>query len=309
MSESEQGQHHSARIVEVDGEDDGMRIDNYLLRVLKGVPRSRIYRLLRRGEVRVNSGRIRPSHRLQRGDQVRIPPIRLESREQPAGVTPQRRERLERAILFEDPRLLVIDKPAGIAVHGGSGIDLGLIEALRLMRPGRTLELVHRLDRDTSGCLMVAKRRSELRALHALLRDGAVDKRYLALLEGQFREDKWICDAPLALGRRGGERYAFVDADGKQARSEFRRMQLFRDATLVEVILHTGRTHQIRAHAAHLGHPVAGDDRYGRGNDFGAGRLCLHAHALRFERPHDGEDMHFHAPLPAALRDAMQRLR
>ncbi len=314
MSDSPEVPRSAPRLAEIAPEDAGMRIDNYLLRVLRGVPRSRVYRLLRRGEVRVNKGRARPTYRLRAGDKVRIPPVRTgppAAATGAAGVPAALRRQLEAAVLFEDARLLVIDKPAGLAVHGGSGVSLGAIEALRALRPKGSLELVHRLDRDTSGCLMVAKRRSELRALHALLREGRVDKRYLVLLTGALREEKVICDAPLSIGRRGGERHAFVDEQGKPAVTEFRRLQLFSNATFVEAILHTGRTHQIRAHAAHLGYAVAGDDRYGDGAvnaTAGLRRLFLHAHALRFTRPHNGEDFHVDAPLPAALRAVLDAL-
>lgn len=308
MSETRQSPRPAVRILSVVDDDDGMRIDNFLLRELRGVPRSRVYRLLRRGEVRVNRGRVRPAHRLRSGDQVRLPPVRMsEAPSHPAGAGRLGLD-LESTILFEDQRLIVINKPSGVAVHGGSGVSVGVIEALRSLRPAGRLELVHRLDRDTSGCLMVAKRRSELRALHALLRSNQIEKRYLALLDGRFREQKWICDAPLAIRRRGGERHAVIDVNGKPAQTEFLRLERYRHHTLVEVLLHTGRTHQIRAHAAYLGHPVSGDPRYGAPSEASNSRLFLHAHALRFVRPHDGEDFHVNAPLPADLRDWLARL-
>ena len=218
-------------------------------------------------------------------------------------------------MLFEDDRLIVIDKPGGLAVHGGSGLSFGVIEAMRALRPkAKSLELVHRLDRETSGCLMISKRRSELRSLHELLREGRIEKRYLTLLAGRLPEDRVVCKAPLTVIRRQGERHVEVDSGGRDAHSEFVRLQNYRTATLAEVLLVTGRTHQIRAHAAHLGIPVAGDDRYGdrRANkDFaakGLRRLFLHAHALRFERPHDGEDFQVSAPLPDELRAVLDRL-
>lgn len=302
----------AARTVEISADDAGMRIDNFLSRELRGVPRGRVYRVLRRGEVRVNGGRVRAGHRLETGDKVRLPPLRV-AEPGTATVPAALAARLEQAIVFEDKRLIVLDKPAGLAAHGGSGIEVGVIEALRTLRPGR-LELVHRLDRDTSGCLMVAKRRSELRALHELLREGAIDKRYFALLVGRLREDKVVCEAPLGQRRIGAERRAVVDEGGKAARTEFRLAQRLRGATLVEVVLHTGRMHQIRAHAAHLGNPVAGDERYGdrRANrDLarrGLSRLFLHAHALSFVRPHDGESVHIAAPLDDELRAVVDAL-
>ena len=302
------------RTVDVTEDDAGQRIDNFLARHLRGVPRSRIYRILRRGEVRVNGGRVKPAHRLAAGDRVRIPPVRIAERPEtliPASL----HDRLENAVIYEDKRLLVIDKPCGLAVHGGSGLSFGVIEALRKLRPKcQSLELVHRLDRETSGCLMISKRRSELRSLHELLRTGQVEKRYLTLLAGRLPEDRLVCKAPLTVVRRGGERHVEVDTDGREAHSEFIRLENYRSATLVEVLLVTGRTHQIRAHAAHLGIPVAGDDRYGNcaaNRQFaakGLRRLFLHAHALRFERPHNGEDFQVSAPLPDELRTVLNRL-
>lgn len=307
--------HEKARTVTVAADYAGQRIDNFLARELRGVPRSRIYRILRRGEVRVNRGRVRPGYRLEAGDRVRIPPLRVAAR--PASRVPGRlRERLADTVIYEDERLIVLDKPAGLAVHGGSGVSHGVIEALRKLRPDcRSLELVHRLDRETSGCLMIARRRSELRALHELLRNGAIEKRYLALLAGRLPEDLVVVDTPLRVRRRNGERFAEVAADGRPAHTEFRRLQNFRHATLVEVLLGTGRTHQIRAHAAAIGTPVAGDERYGdaaanrRFARSGLARLFLHAHALRFERPHDGEDFQVSAPLPDDLRAVLDRLK
>lgn len=303
------------RVVEVSGDDAGQRIDNFLMRRLHGVPRSRIYRILRRGEVRVNGGRVKARCRLEAGDKVRIPPIRTSSRS--AGeVSDFAQQRLAGAIIHEDARLIVIDKPAGLAVHGGSGLSFGAIEAMRKLKPAcSTLELVHRLDRDTSGCLMISKRRSELRALHELLREGQVEKRYLALLAGRLKEDRVVCEAPLSVRRRSGERYVAVDPEGRNTHTEFYKLQQFQSATLVEVLLGTGRTHQIRVHAAHLGVPVAGDDRYGdrsankRFAAQGLRRLFLHAHSLRFVRPHDGEDFHISAPLDDEMRSFLDQLR
>ncbi len=315
MSESHNpGDRPRVRTVEAKENDAGQRVDNFLSRHLKGVPKSRIYRLMRRGEVRVNGGRVKPGHRLEAGDRVRIPPVRVAEAAQVRVPAPLG-DQLERAVLFEDARLMVIDKPAGLAVHGGSGLNYGAIEAIRKLRPKcDSLELVHRLDRETSGCLMIAKRRSELRALHELLREGQIEKRYMALLAGRLPEDRVVCRAPLAIRRRSGERHVVVADDGRTAHTEFLRLQNFKKATLVEVLLHTGRTHQIRAHAAHLGLPVAGDTRYGHEGmnrqfeRWGLRRLFLHAHALRFVRPHDGDDFQVSAPLNDELRTFLDRL-
>jgi 23S rRNA pseudouridine955/2504/2580 synthase len=294
----------------------GQRIDNFLLRVLRGVPKSRVYRLLRKGEVRVNKGRIGPEYRLREGDSVRIPPVRVsESRAPSPPVTAV--ERLAGAIIYEDERLLVLDKPAGMAVHGGSGIDYGVIEALRVLRPQAPyLELVHRLDRDTSGCLMVAKKRSELRMLHELLRTHAVRKCYLLLAMGDWRQGPRKVDVPLKKNQlSGGERIVRVDPGGKPAVTRFRHLETFaRGASLMEAELETGRTHQIRVHAAHAGHPLAADERYGdpgfnrRMREFGLRRLFLHAHYLAFEDTERGRSVQVSAPLSADLRAVVQNL-
>ncbi len=305
----------AVRVLCVDAESDGQRIDNFLLRHLKGVPRSHLYRVMRRGEVRVNKGRVKASHRLRTGDLVRIPPVRTALPETPARVPASRLAPLAEAVLYEDERLLVIDKPAGLAVHGGSGLSYGLIESLRELRPGRELELVHRLDRDTSGCIVISKRRSALRELHELIREGGMDKRYLALIVGDLEREKSSVDAPLKKNvLQGGERMVQVDPDdGKPARTVFRRLGRFRWVsgvlTLVEAELITGRTHQIRVHAAYLGTPLAGDTKYGDQDAnralkaLGLSRLFLHASALSFRlegaaRPHRVE---------ASLPDDLER--
>ncbi|MDR9455032.1 MAG: RluA family pseudouridine synthase [Spiribacter sp.] len=292
----------------------GQRIDNFLLRHLKGVPRTRVYRLLRKGEVRVNGGRIRPTYRLAAGDAVRIPPVRQADRA-PTEASGRILARLESAILHEDSRVLVLDKPSGLAVHGGSGIAYGVIEALRQLRPDAPfLDLAHRLDRDTSGCLAIAKRRSALRTLHTAFREGAVDKRYLALLRGQIASPHMRVEAPLkAFAGRGGERIMRVAADGQFARTDFTVLESYQGWTLVRAQLHTGRMHQIRAHAAHLGHPVAMDARYGDAEAdrelraLGLKRLFLHAESLRFDLPPEGQ-IAVDAPLPDALSDCQRRL-
>ncbi len=306
----------AVEFLRVDAESNGQRIDNFLLARLKGVPRSHLYRVLRRGEVRVNKGRVKASHRLQAGDLVRIPPIRQSEPTAPGLAPEATRRRLLDAVLYEDDRLLVLDKPAGLAVHGGSGLSFGLIETLRQDRPDTPLELVHRLDRDTSGCLILAKRRSTLRDLHAALRESAMDKRYLALLAGTLPEARMLVDAPLLKNTlKSGERMVRVDpVAGKPARTVFRRLRQFGDLTLVEARLLTGRTHQIRVHAAHLGAPVAGDDKYGnaeanrRLRDLGLKRLFLHAATLTFQADYMSAPLRVEAPLPAALEAVLKAL-
>ena len=302
--------------VQVSAESAGQRIDNFLLAHLKGVPRSLVYRLLRRGEVRVNKGRARPSQRLEAGDQVRLPPLRRAQPGAPVAPSARLQDRLAEALLYEDDLVLVLNKPAGLAVHGGSGINLGVIESLRAMRPGAELELVHRLDRDTSGCLLISKRRSALRRLHAQLREGGVDKRYLALLCGRLPQPEIEVTAALSTNRvRGGERVVRVDPlAGKPSRTRFRVRQRLGALTLVEAELETGRTHQIRVHAAHLGAAVAGDAKYGdpatnaRLQTLGLKRLFLHAAALSFRPREDQPPVHVTAPLPDALEAVLQRL-
>jgi 23S rRNA pseudouridine955/2504/2580 synthase len=313
------GTHTNVRQVVVEEDDAGQRLDNYLMRMLRQPPRSVVYRIVRKGEVRVNGGRVAVSYRLAAGDRVRIPPVRLqpepaqERAEEGAVVPAAQMARLEQRILYEDRQLLVLDKPSGLAVHGGSGIRRGAIETLRAMRPQeRAMELVHRLDRDTSGCLLVAKKRSLLRALHAGLRERRVEKRYLALVRGDWQLGEYRVEAPLLTShRRGGERWVAVDEDGKPARTVFRPVSLFGQWSLLEVLLETGRTHQIRVHAAYVGHPLAGDDRYGAEDGrtpAGLKRLFLHAHSVSFEWPESGEPFHVSAPLDDELRGVVESL-
>lgn len=286
----------------------GQRIDNFLMRELPGVPRGRVYRLLRRGEVRVNGGRIRAEYKLAAGDEVRIPPVRVNA----PGPTPDARRsgELLDTVIFEDKRLLVINKPGGIAVHGGSGISHGVIEMLRHARPElKDLALVHRLDRETSGCLVLAKRRSALRALHAQFRSGEVEKHYLALVAGDWQFGEVLIEAPLSVrNRRQGERYVVVSEDGKPAATRVSLSRSFRAASLVNCSPETGRTHQIRVHLAHAGHPILGDERYGdeeqnrAAKKAGLRRLFLHAQSISF--PDDsGNEQHFAAPLAEDLDD------
>jgi 23S rRNA pseudouridine955/2504/2580 synthase len=312
------GTRQGVRQVEVDSEAAGTRLDQFLMRLLPSVPRSRIFRIVRKGEVRVNGKRAGPEHRLQERDTVRVPPVRVEAEPapgQPPRASPRVLEIVSASIISEDDRLLVLDKPAGLAVHGGSGVSFGVIEALRALRPSEELELVHRLDRETSGCLLVARKRSALRALHELMREGKVEKRYLALLAGHWNLGHTRIDVPLRTDIRvGGERTVKAHASGKEAVSEFRPVQWFgKRATLVEVALHTGRTHQIRVHSAHAGHPVAGDEKYGNEDfnkalrELGLERMFLHAHSVSFDWPQGG-DFSASAPLPADLSKLIDAL-
>ncbi|MCP3670974.1 MAG: 23S rRNA pseudouridine(955/2504/2580) synthase RluC [Gammaproteobacteria bacterium] len=308
---------YPVRQVVVESGHQGQRLDNFLLAMLKGVPKSRIYRIVRKGEVRVNKGRTKASYRLQEGDVVRIPPVRMADKEPAVRPGVKTIEALEQSILYEDKRLLVLNKPPGLAVHGGSGLKFGVIEALRSMRPEeKELELVHRLDRATSGCLMIAKRRSALRTLHELLRTNGVDKRYIALVAGRWERDREIVDAPLAKNLlQGGERVVRVDPDGKQALTRFRVLERFSDVTLVEAELMTGRTHQLRVHLAHLGTPILGDDKYGnslanrRLKKQGLKRLFLHARALSFNWTEEVGRLRVEAPLEPALEQLLKQLR
>jgi 23S rRNA pseudouridine955/2504/2580 synthase len=311
------GKQHATGVRHVDvGEgEDGQRLDNYLLRHLKSVPRSRVYRLLRKGEVRVNGKRARAEYRLQAGDRVRIPPVRMEPVRETGRVPDSLLQVVRSAIVHEDADLLVINKPAGLAVHGGSGLDFGVIEALRADRPGETLELAHRLDRETSGCLLVARKRSSLREIHRLMREGRVDKHYLALVAGQWQLGKKRIDVPLALRQvQGGERVVKARADGKESATRFAPVQHFgKRATLMDVALETGRTHQIRVHAAYAGHPVAGDDKYGD-EDFnaemrklGLKRMFLHAQTISFAWA-NGREFDASVPLDDELKAVLDRL-
>jgi 23S rRNA pseudouridine955/2504/2580 synthase len=302
--------------VDISAEEAGQRIDNFLHRYLKGVPKSRIYRLLRKGEVRVNKGRAKPEYRIQCGDQVRIPPLRMAASGDAGPAVNKDAGRLLDAVLYEDERLLVLNKPAGMAVHGGSGLSFGVIEALRALRPSAPyLELVHRLDRDTSGCLLIAKRRSELRTLHELLRNGLVEKRYLLLVQGEWLQGQHQVNAALKKNLlRGGERLVQIDPDGKQALTRFSLLESYPGASLLEAELKTGRTHQIRVHAAHTGHPLAGDEKYGDSGfnrqmrALGLRRLFLHAHYVAFTDTECQRSVAVSAPMSADLRNVIQQL-
>jgi len=292
----------------VDENATGQRIDNFLLRILKGVPKSHVYRILRSGEVRVNKGRVGPDVRLAPGDVIRVPPVRTAAPPR----APIARS-FKPGILFEDDWLIGIDKPTGLAVHGGSGIALGLIEQLRAARPdARFLELAHRLDRETSGVLLVAKKRAALTGLHAQLRDGEIDKRYLALVRGPWKDAMRVVDVPLhRFSTREGERRVRAEPSGRASMTIFRLERAWParvpPVALLEAELKTGRTHQIRVHLAHLGHALAGDDKYG---DFawnrelaraGLKRMFLHAREVTFAHPASGDPIVVASPLPEAL--------
>ncbi|HET9819868.1 MAG TPA: RluA family pseudouridine synthase [Rhodanobacteraceae bacterium] len=303
----------AVRTIEVGPERDGQRVDNCLAALLKGVPKTHIYRLLRTGQVRVNGKRAKPDTRLAEGDRLRIPPVRTAGREQPGAPPAGMLEELRHAVIFEDRDFLVIDKPAGIASHGGSGIAFGAIELMRAARPTDHFELAHRLDRDTSGLLVFARTRPGLTGLQAAIRDGATKKQYLCLMSGNLARAKFDVNAPLRKSvLAGGERMVRVDDGGKPALTFFREVERYRGASLVEATLATGRTHQIRVHAAHAGHPLAGDPKYGdRKADqhfrkLGLKRMFLHA--ARFEFDLGERAYSFSAPLPDDLRDVLGRL-
>lgn len=303
MSSSDSQTGTGVQILEVASGFEGQRIDNFLLARLKGVPKTMIYRLLRKGEVRVNKGRIKPDYRIKEGDLVRVPPLRMTAADEPVPLAQGLLERLEAAIVHEDKTLIILNKPAGIAVHGGSGLNYGVIEAFRQLRPHcKEIELVHRLDRDTSGLLMIAKKRSMLRHLHEALRNDGVDKRYMALVRGSWPASRKRVDAPLQKSNvRSGERMVEVNPEGKEALTLFKVLRRFGEfATLVEASPITGRTHQIRVHALYAGHAIAGDSKYGDEDfskeirELGGKRLFLHASDLKVTLP-DGEVLAIHA--------------
>ncbi len=310
------------RLVRVADDRAGQRLDNFLLGQLKGAPKSLVYKLVRSGQVRVNGGRAKAETRLEGGDEVRIPPVRLaeagEKTPPPKGLLAA----MEASIVFEDARLLAINKPSGLASHGGSGISHGAIETLRALRPRETLELVHRLDRDTSGLLIIAKKRSALTELQALMRESDADdgrgiaKRYLALLIGRMPDGTMTVDAPLHIGlRQGGERHVQVHPNGKPSLSHFRVLERRGGHSYCEVRIETGRTHQIRVHAKHIGHPVAGDDKYGEPevnkrlrDQIGLRRLFLHAASLEFALDGGRAEYVLDAPLAPELVEVLDRL-
>ena len=296
----------------VDEFSEGQRLDNYLLKHLKGVPKSHVYRVIRKGEVRVNKGRKKAEYKLQLDDVVRIPPIRVSESGQ-VEASDNLKQLLTDSVLYEDKGLLIINKPSGLAVHSGSGVTIGVIEALRSMYKD-PVELVHRLDRATSGILLIAKKRSVLKNLHEQLSQHQMEKRYTALVKGTWSKKRHTIDAPLYQNSR----YTVVDAKGKEAISHFQPLKNFHqqdfEASLVEVLIETGRTHQIRAHAKHAGHPIAGDDKYGDPRfdaeikTKGLKRLFLHAHQLTFTNPLTNEIQKVQAPLTQDLQDFLKQL-
>ncbi len=311
----------AVRTATVPDDRDGQRLDNFLLGQLKGAPRSLIYKLVRSGQVRINGKRAKPDSRLEGGDLVRIPPVTLAEPGQKVAAPAGLLDRLAAAIVFEDERLLALNKPSGVASHGGSGISVGAIEALRQLRPQQELELVHRLDRDTSGLLVVAKKRSALTELQAMLREDddrvrGIRKRYLALLVGRLAGESFTVDAPLDIGlRQGGQRHVRVAPGGKPSVSHFHLIERRGGHSYVDVRIDTGRTHQIRVHAAHLGHPVGGDDKYGDAlvnrrlkEQIGLRRLFLHAATLEFALDGGKRPYLLNAPLAGDLAAALDRL-
>jgi 23S rRNA pseudouridine955/2504/2580 synthase len=305
------------QFVIIEPELEGQRIDNYLRTFLKGVPKSLIYRILRKGEVRVNKKRVKPEYKLQPNDELRIPPVRVSEPTDLPSTKLNKVSSLENHILYEDDCLIVLNKPSGTAVHGGSGLSFGVIEALRALRPQQKfLELVHRLDRDTSGCLLIAKKRSALKSLHEQLRDRKVDKRYQALVAGEWPDNRFKVKAPLLKNTlKSGERVVLVNDEGKPSETRYRILESFNQATLVEASPITGRTHQIRVHCLHAGYPIAADNRYGdkdfdqRTAKLGLKRLFLHAHSLAFIHPSTEERVTYKAPLEPSLVGVLKRLR
>ena len=308
----------AARFLTITENEDGQRLDNYLLTKLKGAPRTLIYRIVRTGEVRVNKGRIKPEYRLQIGDIVRVPPLRLSEEAAPATPSPQLSQSLSDRILYQEHGIIAMNKPTGLAVHGGSGVAYGLIEALRAIYPTKDfLELVHRLDRDTSGLILVADKRSILRHLHEQLRDGKMHKVYVALLAGNLKGANHKVTAPLdKTNLASGERDVRVSRDGKAAETHFKVIERFENYTLVETKPLTGRTHQIRVHAQFLGHPILGDDKYCPNeknkeakDKYGLNRLFLHARDLTFKLPNEEAPVKLHCPLAPELTQVLETLR
>ncbi|WP_339892168.1 23S rRNA pseudouridine(955/2504/2580) synthase RluC [Neptuniibacter pectenicola] len=317
MSQESSSPTNQVRFVEITEGNAGQRVDNFLITTLKGAPKSLIYRIVRKGEVRVNKKRVKPEYKLQLNDLVRIPPVRLADRQEPAKIGTKLIDQLEAAVLYEDDDLIVVNKPSGIAVHGGSGISLGLIESFRQMRPqAKFLELVHRLDRDTSGCILLAKKRSALKLMHESLQKSRITKIYHAMVMGSWSERKKRIDAPLRKNElKSGERVVKVSADGKASLTEFKVLERFgRQATLIEARPITGRTHQIRVHCQFAGHPIVGDTKYNTDemNDVmrshGFNRLFLHAAELRFPLPSGGRKV-IKAPLEVSLQKAVNSFK
>lgn len=305
------------QFLSIDAEYQGQRIDNFLKTLLKGVPKSLIYRIIRKGEVRVNKKRIKPEYKLQTGDDLRIPPVRVAEEQQGPSAKLSQVQNLENQIIFEDAKLLVLNKPHGMAVHGGSGQNFGVIEALRSLRPAeRFLELVHRLDKETSGCLLIAKRRSVLRSLHKQLREKTTTKKYYALVKGSWPKHRNKVKAPLHKNvLQSGERIVRVSAEGKPSETFYNLIDSFHGASLIEAIPVTGRTHQIRVHCQHAGHPILMDEKYCESADnqwaksSGLDRMFLHAHEISFADHESDEVRVFNAPLEPSLSLFLEKLK
>lgn len=300
--------------INVSREYENQRIDNYLINKFKGMPKTRVYRLLRKGEVRVNKKRVQPMYRLQAGDEIRLPPVVLEEKAKQAPPSKQTTARLADRIIYEDDDILIINKPSGMSVHAGSTVRVGVIEALRHLYPTlKHLELAHRLDAETSGCLVLAKKRRVLRELHDLFRNGSVSKIYWALTQGKWKRSELCVDLPLHKHyRHAGKHVVEVDDEGKSALTHFKPIKELSGAALMEVKLFTGRTHQIRVHASHRGHPIAMDDRYGdpafnrEARQRGLKRMFLHARSIEFILPSSGRRITVVAPLDIELENAIQ---
>jgi 23S rRNA pseudouridine955/2504/2580 synthase len=321
MTQTSRPSSNPVRYTQISADEAGQRIDNYLLRQFKGVPKSHIYRILRKGEVRVNKKRIKPTYKLTAGDEVRLPPVRTaerQTRRPPDEVI----QRLESRIIYDDDRIILVNKPAGLAVHAGSGVEFGVIDAIQQLykQPGE-LFLVHRLDRDTSGCLLIARDRQALRYLQQALQENRVKKYYTALVMGHWDEQENLVDMPLRRNKlQSGERLVQVDDTGKSSVSIFRTIRVYArkpegiGASLMKIQLITGRTHQIRVHSAESGHPLAGDSRYGdeafnrKMKSFGLKRMFLHASALDFPHPDNDQPMHIEPPIEEALQQVLDRL-
>lgn len=297
-------------------DESGQRLDNFLIAQLNKVPKSLVYRIIRKGEVRVNKKRAKPDYKINSGDLIRIPPVKVAEKAPLPSAKLDKIAQLETHILYEDASLIVVNKPSGLAVHGGSGLNFGLIEGLRALRPNdKNLELVHRIDRDTSGILLVAKKRSVLKLLHEQLRNKEMNKQYLAFVRGQWQKRVRLVEAPLQKNTlQSGERVVRVSAEGKPSQTRFRIYQRYAEGTLIEASPLTGRTHQIRVHCLHAGHPIAKDPKYGD-NDFdelmdnkGLTRLFLHAWKLAFKHPETEKSVQFEAPLDDSLNAALSKL-
>jgi len=317
MTTPDKNKSFSVQFIEISAAQAGQRIDNFLLTLEKGVPKSRIYRAIRKGEVRVNKGRIKQTYKIQAGDSIRVPPLHTSDKVVMTTVNDHVRKQLTEAVIFEDDHILALNKPPGLAVHAGSNIDQGIIESLRIIRSELPyLELVHRLDRDTSGCLLLAKSRDSLLNLQQQMINHDIDKRYLTLLRGYWDKEERLIEQPLQKNAvSSGERMVRVDPEGKYAKTIFVPVESFPKAQLTEVILFTGRTHQIRVHSAFMNHPVAGDDKYGHRNfnrdmkKVGLKRMFLHSWKLGITHPETNEPLLLVAPLPVQLNNVLEKLR